>query len=152
MVTRHITAAGEHRCMADGSLLPLSGCSFEPARAGAAPRAVKLVVEPGSCKLKNRPASWVLYDHFPNDVASFRLASSGVKISQLSIVSEEEDWREGQLKAGAAQSNAGGGGAAHCDASAAECGGKCWGVCLHCGPPRYCKYQGARHRPTLLKP
>ena len=107
MVTRHITAAGEHRCMADGSLLPLSGCSFEPARAGAAPRAVKLVVEPGSCKLKNRPASWVLYDHFPNDVASFRLASSGVKISQLSIVSEEEDWREGQLKAGAAQSNAG---------------------------------------------
>ena len=59
-------------------------------------------------------------------------------MSQLSIVSEEEDWREGQIKAGASQSNAGEGGAGLCAASSAFCGGSCWGVCLHCGPPRYC--------------
>jgi hypothetical protein len=138
MVTREVTAAGEHRCKSDGSLLPLASCNFAPLRAGEAPRAVKLIVEPGTFKLKDGASTWSLYDLFPHDVTSFRVASSGIAVSQLSIVSEEEDWREGQLKAGASQSNAGEGGAGLCDASSASCGGKCWGVCLHCGPPRYC--------------
>ena len=48
MVTRRITAAGEHRCLTpDDSLLPLADCSFAP---GASPRAFKLIVDPGAFK------------------------------------------------------------------------------------------------------
>ena len=138
MVTRKVTAAGEHRCITpDGAQLPLEVCDFKPLAAGADPCTIRLVVEPGSFSLKEGSSTWALYDHFPNDVTSFRLASSGVAISRLSIVSEEEDWREGQIKAGASQSDAGSG-EGLCDASAAFCGGHCWSVCLHCGPPRYC--------------
>ena len=57
---------------------PLESCSFAPLRAGEAPRVVKLIVEPGSLKLKDGASSWSLYDLFPHDVTSFRLASSAL--------------------------------------------------------------------------
>ena len=39
---------------------------------------------------------------------------------------------------GALKAFAGDGDDGHCAEGSADCGGSCFGVCLNCGPPRYC--------------
>jgi hypothetical protein len=134
MVSRLVTATGEHRCVSNNSALPAKECSFglDTLLSGAA---VKISIATGRLVFMKGAAGWSLFESFPSDVTNFTFASSGLTISELSIVSKEHDWRAGHIRAGASQSDAN---SDDCGPSSASCGGSCWGVCLNCGPPRYC--------------
>lgn len=70
----------------------------------------------------------------------FRLYARGGVISNVEILTEEERFEQRHIKAGATKAVAGGSasGMSLCSSGSAECGGSCWGVCIACGPPKYC--------------
>jgi len=87
--------------------------------------------------------------------------AKGTKLKNFLVQTKEERFRDQHLAKGAKQAYAGDGDDAFCPKESAACGGSCFGVCLHCGPPRYCMcypngytdVYGVKHvdRPYCLK-
>ena len=99
----------------------------------------------GEVSLVERGSSYAFGGPTPTS-GWWRLTSRGGTISDIEVLTAEEEFVVSSIKSGASRAVADGS-SSLCNKGSAECGGSCWGVCRACGPPRYCVSQQQRPGP-----